>query len=69
MLDKSLTFGVRLQIIRKQKGMSQSELAEKAGLPQCQISGYENEKHTPELFALEILCKALGVTATKLLGY
>lgn len=69
MLDKSLTFGVRLQTIRKQKGMSQKELATKAGLTQGQISEYENEKHTPELFILEILCMALEVTATKLLGY
>lgn len=69
MLDKSLTFGLRLQVIRKLKNMSQGELAAKIGVEQNQISDYENDKHTPSLYTLDLLCKALGVTATKLLGY
>lgn len=69
MLETNIPFGLRLRRMRKNRRMTQCDLAAKAGLEQCQISNYENEKHTPELFILEILCKALGVTATELLGY
>ncbi len=63
------TFGVRLKKLRKQKGMSQSELAQKAGVWQTLISRYEREEIAPTTSTLEWICTALGVSATELLGY
>lgn len=62
-------FGKRLKEIRKQKGISQSQLSKKSGILQCSISLYEHDKIQPKMFALECLCGALGVTATELLGF
>lgn len=63
------TFGVRLKKLRKQKGMSQSELAQKVGVWQTLISRYEREEVAPTTSTLEWICKALGVSATELLGF
>ena len=63
------TFGVRLKKIRKQKGMTQKELAEKSGLPQSQICRYEKDILSPTLNTFEWICAALGVSATELLGF
>ena len=69
MLETNIPFSLRLQIIRKNKRMTQEELATKAGLSQIQISNYETDRHTPSLTKLKTLCKILDVTATELLGY
>lgn len=63
------TFGQRLRRIRKEKAITQSQLSEKTGLPQCQISSYENERYSPNISTVEWLCKALNVTASELLGF
>ena len=62
-------FSKRLREIRKQKGFTQKELSEKSGLAIVNISFYERERITPNLFSLECLCGALEVTATELLGF
>lgn len=69
MLDKSLTFGERLRIIRKKKGLQQQELAKRTGINQSHISNYEHGKYIPTISTLKLFCEALGVTATQLLGY
>ena len=63
------TFGIRLKKIRKQKGMTQKELAEKSGLPQSQICRYEKDILSPTLNTFEWICDALEVSATELLGF
>jgi Predicted transcriptional regulator with C-terminal CBS domains len=42
-----LTFKETLILLRKRKGLTQSELAEKAGILREMISNYESGKTTP----------------------
>lgn len=63
------TFGIRLRKIRNQKGMTQKQLAEKAGIQQSLLCYYEHGKFAPTLTTFEWICTALEVSATELLGY
>jgi transcriptional regulator with XRE-family HTH domain len=47
------TFGERLKTLRKEKRLTQGQLAEKLGLDQSTISYYEKDKKAPELENLE----------------
>ena len=62
-------FPERLRAIRKRKGLTQTQLAEKVGISYQLICFYETGKHTPSMVVFEWLCGALGVTATELLGF
>lgn len=57
-----------LKRLREQKGMTQGQFATYCGLYPIQISQYERGI-TPSIMTLEILCEALDVTATELLGF
>ena len=57
-----------LKKLRKEKGLTQKELAEKAGLPLRSIINYENEIREPNAKALVALELALGVSGAYLLG-
>ena len=63
------TFGQRLKRIRKERKLTQREFAKIVGISHVHICQYEKEKHTPNVATLEWICKALGVTATELLGF
>lgn len=63
------TFGQRLRRIRKEQKLTQKEFAKKVGITHNHISEYECDKVEPSISRLEWLCKALGVTATELLGF
>jgi transcriptional regulator with XRE-family HTH domain len=52
---------------RKAAGVTQKELAEKIGVYQKDISRWENGERTPGVDALASICRALGVSADKLL--
>jgi transcriptional regulator with XRE-family HTH domain len=56
-----------IQKLRKLRGLSQAELAEKAGLSQPAIGAIEAGKKSPTLRTLEKLAAALGVKVTDLL--
>ena len=61
------TFSKNLAKIRKQKGMSQSELAGKSGISRRAIVHYENHASQPPLDKIEILANALNTSITSLL--
>lgn len=44
--------GSRLIYLRKQKGLTQEELAQKLGLPRTTYAGYENESREPDFKTL-----------------
>jgi putative transcriptional regulator len=61
---------ITLRDARKEAGLTQVELAEKAGVRQATISDIEKGKTTRlDLPVLERLCAALGVTPGELLIY
>ena len=66
-LDKS-SFGRRLAGIRKEKGYTQVELAEKIGVVQNIISAYECDRMRPYAEMIARLAIALKVSTDELIG-
>lgn len=62
------SFGVRLQSIRKQQGLSQEKLAELSGLHRTYISSLERGCRNPTLTTLYAVAKALNVDITYLIS-
>ena len=67
--DKNSTFSVgkRIRIIRKRKGMSQEDLAEKMFTSKQMISAYETDKIDIKVSVLKEFGKALEISPTVLL--
>jgi len=61
-------FADRLRKQREQKGLSQAELAEKAGLQVTAISHFETGGRSPSFDNLRKLADALAVTSDYLIG-
>lgn len=57
-----------IQQLRRSKGITQEELAEKTGLSLSSIVDYENERRNPNFKAMVALENFFGVTAEALLG-
>lgn len=57
----SSIFAENVTRFRKQRGLSQYDLAEKTGLSRRMISHYETEGILPPMEKLELLAEALGV--------
>ncbi|MEE8410154.1 MAG: helix-turn-helix transcriptional regulator [Myxococcota bacterium] len=62
------TFGQRLCRIRKQRGVTQVELAEAVGLAQSNISDYERDVYRPNSDMLLAIASKLKVSADEILG-
>jgi transcriptional regulator with XRE-family HTH domain len=60
--------GNRLQLLRRQRGMSQARLAAEAGVPVGTLRGWEYGRRTPLLDAAARVAQALGVTLDELAG-
>ena len=65
---KRVTFARRLREVREQRGLSQSDVAERTGLLQAAVSHFETGRRTPSLENLIRLVDALNVSADVLLG-
>jgi transcriptional regulator with XRE-family HTH domain len=61
-------FGVRLARLRKNRGLTQAQLAAAAGVTQANISYYENGARDPTASTIAILSRALRVSTDVLLG-
>lgn len=59
--------GKRIALIRKQNGITQEQLAEKAELSNIYISHIENSRSIPSLETLMKLCSALDITPDEVL--
>jgi transcriptional regulator with XRE-family HTH domain len=55
-----------LRILRKQKGFTQEELADRAGINRNYVGQIEREEKSPTVDLLEKMSKALGVEAIQL---
>lgn len=62
------TLGQRLARLRKQKGFTQVELAEKIGIIQALVSDYERDKLRPHAEMVLRLAIALDISTDELLG-
>lgn len=63
-----IDIGEKIRNIRKSRGMSQSDLAAKAGIAQSTLSYVENGSKHPHFDTLRSICRALGVTVFELLA-
>lgn len=59
-------FAMKLQKLRKRKGLTQAALAEKAGISREYLARLETGVHDPHLSRLRKLAKALGVKVSEL---
>lgn len=62
-----MTFGQRLFEMRKSKGLSQENAAEKLGVTRQTVSKWETDQTTPDLDKIIPLCELFGVTSQELL--
>jgi transcriptional regulator with XRE-family HTH domain len=62
------TFGQRLARLRKERGLTQSELAGKMGLVQALVSEYERDKLRPYHEMVARFAVALDVSTDELIG-
>lgn len=62
-----MMIGERLLLLRKEKNLSQEEVAEKLNVTRQTISKWETDASTPDLDKLAPLCKLYGITADELL--
>lgn len=63
----ALTFGGKIKEARKEKGMTQKQLADKIGAKHNSVSDWENNKNKPDPDTIELLCGVLGITPNYLL--
>lgn len=62
------TIGMRIQQARKQKGFTQSELADKLYVSAQAVSKWENNQASPDITMLSSLSEILGVTIDYLIN-
>jgi len=63
-----MNVGSRIKQLREKLGLSQSELAHRAGVAQSTLSYLESGIKSPSIDTLLQICDALGVSISELLG-
>lgn len=66
--DFAFDFGLHLKELRKNKGMTQKQVADLIGLKEPTIGGYENNLSMPPSKILMKLANVFGITIDSLLG-
>lgn len=61
-------FGQRLAALRKQRGWTQSELAERLGTTVKMVTYYEREAHNPTHKTIDAIAKVFRVSSAELMG-
>jgi transcriptional regulator with XRE-family HTH domain len=61
------SFGARLRELREHAGLTQAQLAERAGLHLSAVTRYEHGRREPTLATASLLATALGVPVDELL--
>lgn len=59
-------FGNRLREVRKERGLTQEQLAERAGLSTHYVGNIEQAVRNPSLTSIIQICAALGITPDRL---
>ena len=63
-----MTIGKRIGLLRRQKGLTQEELASHMGVSPQAVSKWENDQTCPDISALPKLAQLFGVTVDELLS-
>ena len=66
-MRKEQTFGVRLAALRRERGMTQLELAERMGVTDKAVSKWERDLSLPDAASLPRLAEALAVSMEELM--
>lgn len=66
--SKESTLGEKIKTARKNKNITQKQLADKIGVVHNSISDWENNKNKPDLDTISLLCGVLGITPNYLLS-
>lgn len=66
-LNDFIQIGSRIKFLRKEKGMSQKEMAKTLGLKASTYSGYENNYRVPNAEMLKKIAEALGTDVSSLI--
>ncbi len=64
--DIRARFGARVRKLRRQKGWSQVELAERFGIDRSYIADIERGKRNVCLFNIELIAKGFGLSLSQL---
>lgn len=59
----NMSFGAKLKSLRKQRGITQTQIADELGIRQNTYSDYENDKTQPSIESIVRICKILDVPA------
>lgn len=62
------TFGQRLAALRKEKGLTQSDIADKVGITAQAVSKWENDQASPDIDILIKLSEIFDISLDELLG-
>lgn len=62
-----MTIGIKIQTLRKQRGMSQEQLAEALGVSRQAVSKWESEQSVPDIDKIIAICDFFGVTTDYIL--
>lgn len=62
-----MSFAIKLAKIRKEKGLTQQEMARKIGVGIAQMKRYEGGKSSPTLEVIKNIAKTLGISADELI--
>ena len=65
-MTEKYTIGRNIRLTRKENGITQRELAERAQMSQTQLSDYENGKKEPGLYSLARIARALNKSIDEL---
>ena len=68
-MDSKETLGKRIKFLRNKIGVSQEELADRAGIDRTYITSVECGKRNIAIVNIEKIAKALGVTLAKLFDF
>lgn len=63
-----VAFGERLAALRKERSLTQVQLAEQLGVSQQAVTAYESGQRRVPISTLPLLAQALGVTVEELIG-
>ena len=66
---EKLSFGEQLALLRKRKGLTQTELAKRSGILREMICTYEGGKVTPRMVTIKKMAKALEIDYEELYEY